>query len=431
MEKLSLKKEYNKYSAYKNIKIVENLDIPQEWDMKKITTIGSLSREKGGEGELLSVYLDRGVIKASEGSLGTHAPKDDLSGYQSVRKGDFILNNQQAWRGSVGVSELNGLISPAYIIFRFNDSVFPRYYNYLCRSNIVIDQFRLLSKGVGNIQRQIHASALKSTKVIIPSEEEQEKIADFLDEKIASIDSIIEKKKILIEKLKEKRSAVINHAVTKGLDPKAKLVDSGVEWIGEVPKNWSINRIKSLSQVKRGASPRPIDDQKYFDENGEYAWVRISDVTASYKYLTDTTQNLSELGSLHSVRLNPGELIVSIAATVGKPVINKIKCCIHDGFVYLKNLELEPEFLFYVFDAGNAYKGLGKLGTQLNLNSSSIGNVVTPVPSEEEQAEIAKFLSKKDDEFRTAILKTEDSINSLQEFKSSLISHAVTGKIKI
>ena len=117
-------------------------------------------------------------------------------------------------------------------------------------------------------------------------ETEAEKIANFLDHETAKIDTLIAKQEKLIELLKEKRQAVISHAVTKGLNPDAPMKDTGVEWLGEVPEHWIVICIKHLSQVKRGASPRPIDDPKYFDEDGEYAWTRIADVSSSGMYLT-------------------------------------------------------------------------------------------------------------------------------------------------
>src|SRR3990172_8708195 len=141
--------------------------------------------------------------------------------------------------------------------------------------------------------------------------------------------------------------------------------DSRVEWIGPAPLHWEIKKIKRLCLVKRGASPRPIEDPIYFSDDGEYAWVRISDVSASIKYLESTEQRLSEIGKAKSVPLEPGELFLSIAATVGKPIITRIKCCIHDGFVYFVGLRENREFLYYLFSCGEPYQGLGKLGTQL------------------------------------------------------------------
>src|SRR6266849_1682216 len=140
--------------------------------------------------------------------------------------------------------------------------------------------------------------------------------------------------------------------------------DSNVEWLGKIPAHWEVKKIKRLCQVKRGASPRPIDDPIYFDDDGEYAWVRISDVTASAKYLQRTEQKLSLVGQSKSICLGPDELFLSSAGTVGKPIITQIKCCIHDGFVYFIGLDQYKEYLFYVFSGGELYKGLGKLGTQ-------------------------------------------------------------------
>ena len=151
--------------------------------------------------------------------------------------------------------------------------------------------------------------------------------------------------------------------------------DSGAEWIGTVPVPWKVIKVKRLCQVRRGASPRPIDDPLYFEDEGEYAWVRISDVTASKKYLRTTRQRLSTLGQSKSVALEPGGLFVSIAGSVGKPIITSIKCCIHDGFVYFVDLKENPEYLYYVFFGGELYKGLGKLGTQLNLNTDTVGDI--------------------------------------------------------
>ncbi len=203
--------------------------------------------------------------------------------------------------------------------------------------------------------------------------------------------------------------------------------DSGVEWLEQVPKNWEIIKIKHLSSVKRGASPRPIDDPKYFDDNGEYAWVRIADVSASDTYLLNTTQTMSDLGSSLSVKLEPNELFLSIAGTVGKPCINKIKACIHDGFVYFPDLKIPNKFLFYVFAGEQAYKGLGKMGTQLNLNTDTVGDIKVALPkSIEDIQNIINFLDHETAKIDSLIAKQQKLIELLKEKRQALISHAVT-----
>jgi len=206
--------------------------------------------------------------------------------------------------------------------------------------------------------------------------------------------------------------------------------DSGVEWLGKIPEHWGAKKIKRLCLVKRGASPRPIDDPIYFDDDGEYAWVRISDVTASTKYLLTTDQKLSTLGKSKSVSLEPSELFLSIAATIGKPIITAIKCCIHDGFVYFVGLKQNREYLFYLFLGGELYKGLGKLGTQLNLNTDTIGDIKIPVPPLPEQQAIAS-LDRETTKLDALITKIYTGIEQLKEYRTALISSAVTGKIDV
>jgi type I restriction enzyme S subunit len=202
--------------------------------------------------------------------------------------------------------------------------------------------------------------------------------------------------------------------------------NSGIEWLGKVPEQWSVLRIKRLCMVKRGASPRPIYDPKYFDEKGEYSWVRIADVTASNHYLKITTQKLSELGKSLSVPIAPGDIFLSIAGSVGKAIITQIKCCIHDGFVYFPNYKEKKEFLFYIFSSGQPYFGLGKWGTQLNLNTGTVGDIYVGMPSKEEQAAIATFLDRETSRIDKLIEKKEKQIELLKEKRAALISHAVT-----
>lgn len=206
---------------------------------------------------------------------------------------------------------------------------------------------------------------------------------------------------------------------------------SGVDWLGEIPSDWQCMKIKRLTVVKRGASPRPIDDPKYFDENGEFAWVRIADVTASERYLENTTQRLSKIGSSLSVKRYPGDLFLSIAATVGKPIIAKVKCCIHDGFVWFPYLKTNPEFLYYLFSTGLPYQGLGKMGTQLNLNTDTVGDINLPIPKDDEINDIVSFLNYKTRQIDSFIANRQKQIELLQEQKASIINKAVTKGINL
>ena len=235
----------------------------------------------------------------------------------------------------------------------------------------------------------------------------------------------------MIKLLEEQKQVIIHRAVTRGLDPDVPLKPSGVEWLGEVPEHWEVRRVKSLCLVKRGASPRPIADPKYFDDNGEYAWVRIADVAASQRYLERTTQRLSKFGQSLSVPLGPGSLFLSISGSVGKPIITKVKCCIHDGFVYFPQFRGNTEFLLRVFESGAPFRGLGELGTQLNLNIETVGAITLGWPPTPEQTAIVEYLDKTTTDLDTAITRARRRIDLLQEYRTRLIADVVIGKLDV
>jgi type I restriction enzyme S subunit len=275
----------------------------------------------------------------------------------------------------------------------------------------------------------------------LPRLDEQRAIAALLDRETGRIDALVEKKRLLIERLEEYRTALITRTVTRGLppgaaraaglDPSPRLKASGVEWLGDVPEHWEVKALKLETPVLRGASPRPIDDDVYFDDAGSHAWVRIADVTAAGMYLTRTTQRLSDLGVSLSVPLEPGEVFLSIAGSVGKPCITKINCCIHDGFVYFPRWSGDTRYLYYVFASGEPYKGLGKLGTQLNLNTDTVGSIRIGIPPVHEQVSIAEFLVNENVAIESSLESAGRAIQRLQEYRTALVTAAVTGKIDV
>ncbi len=186
-------------------------------------------------------------------------------------------------------------------------------------------------------------------------------------------------------------------------------------------------RVKDITKIGRGASPRPIDNPLFFDdENGEFAWVRISDVTSSNKYLLKTDEKLSELGSKFSVKLTKPTLFLSIAGSVGKPCINKIKVCIHDGFIYLKKPKYNIDYLYWFFNNPSLYEGKGKVGTQLNLNSETVGGLFVPHISYEQQTALANYLDYHTTKLDKEISLLEQKVEKLDEYKQALIYETVT-----
>jgi type I restriction enzyme S subunit len=184
----------------------------------------------------------------------------------------------------------------------------------------------------------------------------------------------------------------------------------------------TVKKLGEISNIRRGASPRPIDDPKYF--GGDVGWVRIADVTASKKFLRQTTQYVSKLGEQNSVRVDRGDLILSICGTIGRPMIVDIPACIHDGFVQVYDLKnTDKEYLYYHLQfSEEALKSQGQSGTQTNVNTTLVGNLDIYHPSVSEQQQIAAILSRIDQ----AIEQTESLIAKQQRVKAGLMHDLLT-----
>ena len=386
------------------------------------------------EEPLLSVYRDHGVVLKNSRDDNFNKASEDLSKYQLVEANDLVINKMKAWQGSVGISSHRGIVSPAYFVASPTRQFSRRYVHYLLRCSDYLVEYQTRSGGIRVNQWDLDWDDFRRIPVTLPSTEKQERIANFLDEKTTRIDALIAEKERLVEKLDELHRSAIWSLVTKGGQADVEFKKVSSEWIDEVPSHWQVKKIKWMTSVLRGASPRPIDDPKYFDDVGEYAWVRIADVSASSDgYLKSTDQQLSQLGAASSVKREPGDLFLSIAGTVGKPCIAEIKCCIHDGFVWFPNLGhgLLRDWFFNIFLSGFAYAGLGKMGTQLNLNTETVGNIEVPLPPDAEMLELLKQIQEKKLANRTLQTHAIEHIARLREYRSSLISAAVTGQLEL
>ncbi len=423
-----------RYESYKDSGVEWLRQIPSHWDVQRSKFIfKKIERKVNEEDQIVTCFRDGQVtLRANRRTEGfTNALKEH--GYQGIRKGDLVIHAMDAFAGAIGISDSDGKATPVYSVCLPHDKqkIDVYFYAYYLRNLALSGFISSLAKGIRERSTDFRYADFAELLLPIPPYLEQQKIAQFLDDKTAKIDQAVDLAEKQIALLKEHKQIMIQNAVTRGLNPDVPLKDSGVEWIGQVPEHWEILSIKRLSQVKRGASPRPIDNPKYFDDDGEYAWVRISDVTASNMYLLETTQKLSNLGKSYSVPLMPGSLFLSIAGSVGKPIITKIKVCIHDGFVYFPEYKQNTKFLYYIFYSEQPYIGLGKMGTQLNLNTDTVGAIKIPIPPLCEQQQIADYLDIQTAKIDQAIALKTAHIEKLKEYKSVLINDVVTGKVRV
>ena len=437
-----MRNDTHTYPTYKLCSIPQICQIPSHWEVKRLAQMGTFSKGGGGtkddEAEHGLPCIRYGDIYTSHKYFATQSRSrihpDRTPNYARIKYGDVLFAGSGETIEDIGKSVVSLIEEEAYcggdvILFRPTVQVHPRFMGYTLDSPPFA--FQKSSMGRGITIMHIYSSQLKNMCILLPPLDEQAAIVRYLDHANELINRYITAKERLIALLEEQRQAVIHRAIARGLDPDVKLKDSGVEWLGEVPEHWEVRRIKSLTAVKRGASPRPIDDSKYFSNNGEYAWVRIADVTASNHFLETTTQKLSKLGQSLSVQLQPGALFMSIAGSVGKPMITKIKCCIHDGFVYFPSLVSEQAFMYQILSTSSPFVGLGKFATQLNLNTDTVEGIHVPYPPISERRQITAFLEDSSAKFDKAISQAQHQIDLMNEYRTRLIADVVTGQLDV
>jgi type I restriction enzyme S subunit len=237
------------YESYKDSGVEWLGYVPEHWTTAPLWTMFRRVKRTGfGSEQLLSIYRDYGVIPKASRDDNFNKPSDDLDTYQLVRPGDLAINKMKAWQGSVAISEHSGIVSPAYFVYEALHDAVPRYLHYLLRSPSYVAGYLSLSKGIRPNQWDLEPQYHSRMRVLLPPIVEQHVIATFLDRDTAKIDALVDEQRRLIDLLKEKRQAVISRAVTKGLDPNATMNNSGVEWLGEVPKHWEVTTIRRAAR---------------------------------------------------------------------------------------------------------------------------------------------------------------------------------------
>jgi len=430
--------QFKQYPSYKNSGVEWLGDVPYEWDIYPFWHLFNRKEiTNKTQEQLLSVYLDRGVILHSEGGGMVHKPADNLEKYQLVEVNDFVMNNQQAWRGSVGVSPYKGIVSPAYLIFSFNKTLCePKFFKYFLRDKGVVDQFMIASMSVGTIQRQVKGHLLKTIQLSIPSLIEQNTIANFLDTETTRIDNLIAKQEKLIELLEEQRKSIISHAVTKGLNPNAPMKDSGVEWLGEVPNDWNFSRLDAVSKIVRGNSAFSKMDLL---ESGKYVALqygktyKVNEINESFgSYVNQEFFKKSQITEF-------GDIILISTSETLEDLGHSCFYARHDvGLIGGEQFLLKPKnqnfgkYIYYATKAFSSY--LQRYATGLKVfrfNLDDLKKIYIPDISLVEQQKIAEFLDKETARIDISVLKQKSLIEKLKEYRASIISHAVTGKIDV
>lgn len=398
---------------YKDSGITWIGSIPKEWKTERIKALFSERNERDCQGKtLLSVSQYFGIRPKSETDLADSHIAESYDDYKEVRKGDFVMNIMLAWNGSYAVSDYDGIVSPAYCVFKFRKDCCKKYFHYLLSTDGYPSAFKTMSRGVIDSRLRLYPEQFYTFPVIIPSVDEQQRIADYLDKKCAEIDGLIELQEQMIAQLTDYKQSVITEAVTKGLNNKNKLVPSGIDWIEEIPEGWMVCRIKDLVNLQSGTNLTTME----ISDNGTYPVYGGNGLRGYYEEYSNDGEYIL-IG-------RQGALCGNINYASGKFWATE-----HAVVCYPKR-----EF---------AKKWLGELLRTMNLGQYSLSaaqpglsverikNLKMPLPSLFEQQIIASYLDSKCSEIDNLIAVKQQMIETLKEYKKSLIFECVTGKKEI
>lgn len=419
-------------------------EIPKHWSVLRMKNIfQNVSEKNHPDAEVLSLYRELGVVPKNSRDDNHNVTSEDTTNYKFVHVNDLVINKMKAWQGSLAVSDYEGIVSPAYYVCRFKlEEVSKRYYHYLLRSKKYAQEFERLSTGMRVGQWDLGIDDFMRVPALIPPVNEQIGIATYLDEKCVSIDAIIEETKHSIDEHKQWKLAIINEAVTKGLERNPDTKEASLEWIFKIPQNWNVYRLKSLFSFGKGL---PITKNN-LTESG-IPVISYGQIHAKFNTGTSISDDLIRYVPESYLDSNPDSLVsrgdILIADTsedidgCGNSVYVDREMQLFAGYhtIILKSLrKKENKYLAYLFKAPSWRSQIRTRvsGVKLFSISKKILNIVTVIlPPEDEQRRIVQFLDEKCRLIDDIIAEKEKLIEDLEAYKKSLIFETATGKRKV
>lgn len=443
------------YESYKDSGVAWIGEIPSEWKVKRLGNFYNPRNEKVSDKDFapLSVTM-KGIVP----QLETAAKTNDGDNRKLVRKGDFAINSRSDRRGSCGISEYDGSISLINTVLCPKGKMDAGFYNWLFHTTMFADEFYKWGHGIVDDLWTTKWSDMKNIYVVEPPMQEQHSIASFLDTKCGEIDSLISLQEEMISELQAYKQSVITEAVTKGLDPNAKMnccasrekndacisssetqpaierkfKDSGVEWIGEIPEGWEVLALKRIFKIIAGATPKS-ENEAYWD--GDIAWITPADYKTEQKYVSFGRRNLSEQGyhACSTVLLPKGSIVFSKRAPIGLVAITERELCTNQGCLGCVPIrDVSNVFMYYLLSVYTEQFELYGSGTTFKeISANNFANFKLMLPPLSEQQAIASYLDDKTSQIDSLISLKQQKIDELKSYKKSIIYEYVTGKKRV
>ncbi|QLI82649.1 restriction endonuclease subunit S [Chitinibacter fontanus] len=428
-----------RYELYKPSGVEWLGEIPSHWEVVRAKRIFCEVSEKGHpNAELLSVTQDKGVIPRDQLDQRVVMPLGQLQTFKLVRTDDFVIS-LRSFQGGIEYSAYTGLVSPAYTVLRKQRDIHSGYLKYLLKSTGFISELNTSVKGIRQ-GKNIDFGEMSYSYLPIPAEDEQELIANFLDQKTAEIDTAIAKKQRLIELLQEQKNILINQAVTRSLNPDVPMRDSGVEWIGQIPAHWQTAPLKHVSTVQSGVTL----GKSYAQVNSikSYPYLRVANVQDGFLDLSDIAEIKLPIRHAKNYFLKKADILVTEGGDIdklgrGACWYGEIDECLHQNHVFAIRIvrAVLPEFVSLITGVEYARRYFtttaNKTTNLASTNKTKLGNLPLLVPPFDEQESILSHCEGINAQFKNLIGGVSNEIESLKEMKSTLIASVVTGKLKV
>lgn len=404
--------------------------VPSSWNISRLKNILIERNESNNPIKtdfILSLTNDRGVIPYSEkGAVGNNS-KEDITGYKLAYPGDLVLNSMNVVIGSVGISNYFGCVSPVYYMLRprnQNDSI--EFYNYLFQTTELQNALKGYGNGILEIRMRIAMSKLNAFLLPKPDCRVQNKIVQKIKESEVKIDQLISNQQQQIEKLKEYKQSLISEIVTKGSHPNVEFKDSGVDWIGYIPRGWKVIQLKRIGKILNGSTPK-TDNLLFWD--GPIFWATPTDFTGKQR-INVTTRTLTDLGydSCNTNLVPKGSVLITCRAPIGNIAINEVEMSFNQGCKGIIT-SFDNRYLYYFLKCMNDPLNVHGQGTTfLEISTNSLSNFQIALPNEIERNQIADFLDEKIEKIDVLITNKIKKIDKLESYKKTLIYEYVTGK---
>jgi len=429
------------YPEYKDSGLPWLGQIPAHWDVRRNGRLFAQRNETGyGSLPILEVSLKTGVRVRDMEDLKRKQVMSDREKYKRTVKGDVAYNMMRMWQGAVGVAPEDGLVSPAYVVARPYPEVEPRYVSYLFRTDAYKNEVDGFSRGIVKDRNRLYWEDFKQMPSCMPPLQEQKAIADYLDANAVKVHRFIRNRRRLIEVLTEQKQAIINRAVTRGLDPNVRLKPSGIDWLGDIPEHWEVRRLRNVAEM----SVSNVD--KHVKE-GETP-VRLCNYTDVYKNPVITAnmpfmQATATLEEIAAFRLCVGDVIITKDSEewqdIGVPALvaeaaDDLICGYHLAILRPMASVTSGRFLAYALQsrAATTQFSLAANGvTRYGLSHGAIKGISIAVPPPDEQTPICDHIDAATASLNAAIRRAQREIDLIREYRTRLIADVVTGKVDV